>query len=296
MAEQQNKGFNLHQNIFNLSESPEVIVDGSGNLIEYNHAFNKLMKLDDNFNHRKIKSINFFKKIINYKPQIKSKFNEIVFHKHLEVNLLDNSKIIADVKISQLFDSQENIVYHCRISDITNELYKYEQVQQSNEILERIFQNTHFMIAYLDIHFNFVRVNKAYAEVENKEPSFFMNKNHFDLYPNVDAERIFQDVVDTKIPFNIEGMPFTYNNNPERGITYWNWSLNPVLNTEGEVIGLLLALVDVSDLKKSEFRLTHRLKFEKLISKINDKFVKSKNFDDTIFHTLEDIQSISKSD
>src|SRR5512145_664021 len=40
-----------------------------------------------------------------------------------------------------------------------------EALRKSNSLLERMFATTEFMIAYLDVDFNFIRVNRAYAEV-----------------------------------------------------------------------------------------------------------------------------------
>ena len=35
-----------------------------------------------------------------------------------------------------------------------------------DKIAEMIFENTHFMIAFLDNNFNFIRVNNAYANAK----------------------------------------------------------------------------------------------------------------------------------
>ena len=44
------------------------------------------------------------------------------------------------------------------------------------------------MIAYMDRDFNFIRVNRAYAETNGHKPEFFVGKNHFDLYPDKDYD------------------------------------------------------------------------------------------------------------
>ena len=58
-----------------------------------------------------------------------------------------------------------------------------EALRKTKVLLERVFDTTEFMIAYLDTDFNFIRVNRAYAEADERTPEFFVGKNHFDLYP-----------------------------------------------------------------------------------------------------------------
>ena len=102
-------------------------------------------------------------------------------------------------------------------------------------------------MAYLDDDFNFIRVNKAYAEADGKEISFFPGKNHFDLYPNQENEKIFENVVKSGEPFFIRGKPFIYPDNPEKGVTYWDWSLIPIKEPKDTISSLVFTLRDVTD-------------------------------------------------
>jgi PAS domain S-box-containing protein len=133
-------------------------------------------------------------------------------------------------------------------------------VQGDLQLLETILEHTHMLIAYMDPKFNFVRVNRAYAEADERDPSFFPGKNHFDLYPNEENKRIFQRVVETGEPFFANAKPFEYAEHPERGVTYWDWSLVPIDDTRGRVQGLLLTLADVTDrmLSTQSLRLLQR--------------------------------------
>ncbi|MCW8825363.1 MAG: PAS domain-containing protein, partial [Gammaproteobacteria bacterium] len=102
-------------------------------------------------------------------------------------------------------------------------------------------------VAYLDCRFNFIFVNRSYAEADSKTPSFFPEKNHFDLYPHPENQKIFQQVVDTGVPYKCQAKPFEYAENPDRGVTYWDWELNPVKDEAGDIQGLLLSLNDVTE-------------------------------------------------
>jgi PAS domain S-box-containing protein len=107
----------------------------------------------------------------------------------------------------------------------------------------------------MDRDFNFIQVNEAYARSAGHPVDYFKNMNHFDLYPNEENQRIFQRVVDTGEPFSVLEKPFEYQEYPERGVTYWNWSLQPVQGGDGKVQGVVLSLVDVTERKRAEMLL-----------------------------------------
>jgi len=129
-----------------------------------------------------------------------------------------------------------------------NELEAGEVKQfEANQILNGILSHTHMQTVFLDLKFNFIWVNQAYADSCGHDPSFFPGKNHFDLYPNQENQRIFQQVADTGEPFFVFAKPFEFPDHPERGVTYWDWSLAPVKNERGEFIRLVLTLEDVTE-------------------------------------------------
>lgn len=128
-----------------------------------------------------------------------------------------------------------------------------EKVKRENiQLFETIFDNTHILIAYMDPRFNFIKVNKAYAEADNRDPSFFPGKNHFNLYHNAENEEIFKRVVETGEPYYVYDKPFEYAEHPERGVTYWDWSLIPVKDPRGAVTGLVFSLENVTERKRAE--------------------------------------------
>ncbi len=133
-------------------------------------------------------------------------------------------------------------------TDLTKEVEeKNSEISLKNELLDIIFSNTYISVAYFDTDFNFIRVNNSYAKEDHKTPDFYPGKNHFDLFPNDENKKIFMEVLKSKKPYFAYAKPFEYINNPERGITYWDWTLQPVLNKNHEVEGLILTLLNVSD-------------------------------------------------
>jgi len=121
--------------------------------------------------------------------------------------------------------------------------------KDKKHVLEKMDQSANgsdVLLAYMDPQFNFIHVNKAYADADKRDPNFFPGKNHFDLYPNDENEAIFRRVVETGEPYSAYAKPFIYANNPERGVSYWDWTLQPVKATSGETTGLLFRAVDVT--------------------------------------------------
>ncbi len=126
------------------------------------------------------------------------------------------------------------------------------QLHERNQILSAILDHTHFMAVLLDAQFNFIWVNQAYADSCRMAPGDFLGKNHFDLYPHPENQAIFERVVSSGRPVFVAAKPFEFPDQPERGVTYWDWSLVPVKEEDGKVNGLVLSLLDVTEQVKAE--------------------------------------------
>jgi len=138
------------------------------------------------------------------------------------------------------------------VLDITERKQAEEKLAETNKLFETLLDHTHMMVAYLDPEFNFVKVNRAYAEADGRVPSFFPGKNHFSLYPNTENEEIFRRVVETKEPYFASAKAFEYAEHPERGVSYWDWSLIPIKDSVAAVSGLVLTLVNVTERYRAE--------------------------------------------
>jgi PAS domain S-box-containing protein len=127
-----------------------------------------------------------------------------------------------------------------------------EKALETAEILGKMFSTTHFSVVFFDKDFNFIQVNQAYADVCGYPPEFFPGKNHFDLYPHPENESIFRRVVETGETFTVYAKPFEFPDDPDRGTTYWDWTLHPVKDSQGQVEGLIFVLLDVTERKRVE--------------------------------------------
>ncbi len=118
---------------------------------------------------------------------------------------------------------------------------------EERDILRTVMEYTDVHLAYLDAGFRFVRVNTAYAEGAGYAKEDLLGRRHFDLFPNPENQAIFERVRDTGEAFRIYAKPFVYVDLPERGTTYWDWSLVPVKDARGDVQGLVFSLADVTE-------------------------------------------------
>ncbi len=143
---------------------------------------------------------------------------------------------------------QEEVDRRVRVEDM---------LRRRSQMLEAFFQHTITPLAFMDRHFNFVRVNAAYAKADGKEPEYFAGKNHFALYPYDENRQIFEQVARTKQPYLAFAKPSTYPDAPQR-VTYWNWLLTPLLDEQGDVQFLVLNLEDVTERQKAFQELEHR--------------------------------------
>ncbi|CAN5493676.1 hypothetical protein BH11PSE11_BH11PSE11_30310 [soil metagenome] len=109
-------------------------------------------------------------------------------------------------------------------------------------------------LVLLDRDFNYIRVNQAYADACRRDIAYFAGRNHFDLYPSR-AKAIFEEALRTREPYITYGRKFEFPDQPERGMTYWDWTVVPALDEHGEVEYLVFSLNEVTEHKRAELEL-----------------------------------------
>lgn len=120
------------------------------------------------------------------------------------------------------------------------------KLEQNNQILSGVLEYTHALACLLDTEFNFLWVNRAYALSCGYPTNYFPGKNHFHLYPHEENEAIFRKVLETGEPCYVYAKPFEYPDQPQRGTTYWDWSLIPLRGPDERISGLVFTLTEVT--------------------------------------------------
>ncbi|MCU0382005.1 MAG: PAS domain-containing protein [Chitinophagaceae bacterium] len=101
--------------------------------------------------------------------------------------------------------------------------------------LDAFFTHSITPMVFLDQNFNFIRVNEAYARACQRRVEDFPGHNHFEFYPNAANQAIFAEVLRTKKPYQAVARPFEFPDHPEWGVTYWDWTLMPILDENDQV-------------------------------------------------------------
>ncbi len=114
--------------------------------------------------------------------------------------------------------------------------------------VDALFEQSRAPLVLLDPEFNFLRVNQAYAKACAREVEDFAGRNHFEMYPS-DTKSLFEAVIRTKKPMTVKARAFQFPDHPECGVTYWDWTVTPLLTNTGQVQALLFALEDVTNKK-----------------------------------------------
>ncbi|MFX0087813.1 MAG: PAS domain-containing protein, partial [Candidatus Hodarchaeota archaeon] len=203
-----------------------------------------------------------------------------VVMEHIHYNEAGNPKTY-ELHCHPIFDDNQNVIRLIEFAFDTTERKKTErslmeskeQLNSINQLFENVFNTTDTCIAYLDPQFNFIWVNRAYASADEREPEQFSGLNHFDLYPNKENEEIFKSVIETKEPYFADAKPFEYAEHPERGVSYWDWSLIPIKNLKDEITGLILTLQEVTDRVKMQIALQESEEKYKNITEIAQEMI-----------------------
>jgi PAS domain S-box-containing protein len=193
---------------------------------------------------------------------ISSKLRAILWQKQKEsgtyTNITKDGKaIVCEWYSATLVDQSGDVLGAVTLAhDVTVARDAEQRLRAERNLLHIVMngtQNAH--LVYFDRDFNFINVNQSYARTCGYRPEEMIGKNHFALYPNEENEAIFKRVRDTGEPFEVYDKPFEFSDQPDRGVTWWDWTLTPVKDQAGEVVGLVFSLIETTARKKAELAL-----------------------------------------
>ncbi len=191
-----------------------------------------------------------------------SRRKEVVFEKP------DGGQMYSYVSFTPL-EMDQSTVFCGVVTDVTSEKKSRDELEKTNALLERVFSNTHILIAYLDADLNFVRVNRSFADLCGKPLDYFSGKNFFDVYPRPDELDIFRQVTERGQSLSAVDKTFTCLSGNGREM-YADWNLQPVKGSDGVVQGVIMTLIDRTDSKLLE---KERHMLEKAVGQAGDGII-----------------------
>lgn len=136
------------------------------------------------------------------------------------------------------------VEWHCH--QLPADCERKKQFENIVTQYEAVIDSMPYLYAYVDTEFNFVRVNKNYADSDGRSPDAFIGENLLDFYPLDEVREIFQKVVATKEPVFLEDWQFAYPDRPDE-VQYFDWMLTPVFDQSGELLGLNILAENVTE-------------------------------------------------
>lgn len=126
------------------------------------------------------------------------------------------------------------------------------QLSHQRATLDLIMENTRAQLAYLDVNFNFLHLNSAFERGCKRPRQELIGHNIFELFPNPEKEAIFRRVCATGEPAEFFAEPYKHAGQSGGDVTFWDWSLVCMRNAEGQVEGLVLSQMDVTQRERLE--------------------------------------------
>jgi PAS domain S-box-containing protein len=122
-----------------------------------------------------------------------------------------------------------------------------EALERDWSILQTIMANTDACLAYLDPDLRLQRFNVAYAEQWGTDEAELLNSSHFLMCPGRQNRAVFEHVRETGEAMALRARPCVRPGMVEAATTHWDWTLVPVKDGSGNVQGMVLSLLDVTE-------------------------------------------------
>ncbi|HKP53941.1 MAG TPA: PAS domain-containing protein [Chloroflexia bacterium] len=133
--------------------------------------------------------------------------------------------------------------------DISNQVRAHEQVQSQRSLLQIIFDTTPVGIALYDRDMRLIDFNDEYESMIDPRVSISRGQVLYDLYPATLARKPIYARVFAGESVNEEEVRYPYSSEEVR---YRDSRYRPVRDANGEVIGLLSTIMDVTERKLAE--------------------------------------------
>jgi two-component system cell cycle sensor histidine kinase/response regulator CckA len=129
-------------------------------------------------------------------------------------------------------------------------------LRRQTRMNEALFSQAITCFALFDRDCRLIQVNDSYASYYGKTPADFKGRSVLEVRSATqtleDAKAMVDEVVRTRAPLRASSYPYVFPDHPERGVTYWDSILQPILDEQGEVEFLFFSSIDVTERRRAE--------------------------------------------
>jgi PAS domain S-box-containing protein len=166
--------------------------------------------------------------------------------------------------------------------DITEAKLAQEALRQQQRMSDAFFNQAITCFCLLDRNLKYVRVNEAWAKNFNRKVEDFVGRDTIQLNDSIPYRsywrHLFKGVAKTKRAAQVSADPYEFAGQPERGVTYWDWTLQPILNEKEEIEFFFFSSNDATNRKKAEDKLEeYRNHLEDLVRQRTDELSEAKD-------------------
>ena len=135
--------------------------------------------------------------------------------------------------------------------EVTDQVLARKKIEESDRKVRNVVENASFMIGLLTGKDLVIEIaNQSIIDAWGKGNNV-IGKRYFDLLPELREQNVFdqiQHVYKTGKPFHIVNEPVTFSKNGVRTESYFNYDFIPLRNLAGEVYGIMISAIDISDM------------------------------------------------
>jgi PAS domain S-box-containing protein len=162
---------------------------------------------------------------------------------------------------------------------------------------DMMFDQAAVPLALIGTDHRFIRVNAAWARHHGKDIKDFSGRTYAELFPAdtayiAERARMLDRAIATKKPLRLLGRPFVFANNPERGMTYWDWTLHPLCDERGNVELVLFSSVDATERVRTEQALATRNEHGQSLLRLSRHLEHAQTYKELLDAAFEEVKRI----
>ncbi len=230
---------------------------------------------------------------------LSSIFNKEQYKEVLDIinDVIHNDEIVVyrydlDVRGSQeFFEARfvrlDDLRVMAIVRNITALIKTMNALEQSEKKYKAVFEHSPFGVALLDVHLNVMSCNSRFINLiglDGHSSETISLNDHIVCADFKDDQELLETV---KCKGSASGTGKFVRNNDT---FFWgHYSFSMIEYKEEDSMYIVLTLEDVTRVKQAEEWINHRLKLEKLLSKVTGHYMMANSFDEFMMTTLEDI-------